>query len=428
MRYNKWQILVSFCCVTMVLSSCVRNMFDQQKYEEIVEDQSPVPDVDKNHDWMLSTSQILMVDVSGLENIKRIRVFSENPAESSSASVVGEAYVSEKSVVSMSITYPDTKEVLYAAAIDGDDYYTVAPFDPSASDVVNFSHPVANKKKMPYIYQSQIYTYLYEEEFPDPGDYDYNDVVLRVSMERSGEREVRINVQLAAVGGVNQMAAAMRLVGYRYDDIESVKTVDDASFDVVGGVELPDQMRTFIKEKDLLLKGLINEAVINLFADAHWATGDNISTDYGIVSRKRYNVSYEKNDTYGRFFPRELTYIVTFKESVDVNYLSQNALDPFVLLDYNGGKWEIHTYNYNSAQVLYPHPEVDSKNLPWVFCIPNGTFNWALHAVPIGYQAKSKRFTYGAYPYLGRSFGEWAADRTKCKDWYLYPDNSQVYK
>ena len=74
MRYSKWQILVSFCCVTLLLSSCVRNMFDQQKYEEIVEDQSPVPDIDSNHDWMLCKSQILMVDISGLEDIERILI------------------------------------------------------------------------------------------------------------------------------------------------------------------------------------------------------------------------------------------------------------------------------------------------------------------------------------------------------------------
>lgn len=425
MRYNKWQILVSLCCVTMVLSSCVRNMFDQQTYEEIVEDQSPVPDVDKNHDWMLSTSQILMVDISGLEDIERIQVFSGNPAESSTALVVGEAYVSEKSVVSMSITYPNTQKLLYAAAIDSEDLYTVVPFDPSASDVVNFSHPVASKKKMPYIFSPQIYTYLYEEEFPDPGDYDYNDVVLRVSMERSAEREVRINVQLAAVGGVKQMAAALRLVGYRFDDIESVKSVDDASFDIVGGVELPDQIRTLIKDKDLLLKGLINDAVINLFGDAHWATGDNINTDYGVVTRKRYNVANESNDTYGRFIPRELTYIVTFKESVDVNYLSQNVLDPFILLEYNGGKWEIHTHNYNSAQVLYPHPELDSKNLPWALCVPNSTFRWPLHAVAIGSRKQGARG--GAYHTFEHSFGEWAEDKDEAKDWYQYPDNDETY-
>lgn len=426
MRYNKWQMLVPFCCLTMLLSSCVRNMFDQQKYEELVEDLSPVPDAAKNHDWMLCEKQILAVDVSDLEDIERIRVFSGNPVESSSALIVGEAYASERSVVSMSITYPNTQDLLYAAAIDFEDNYTVVPFDPKAADVVNFSHPIANKQKMPYIYQPQIYTYLFEEEFPDPGDYDYNDIALRISMERSDEREVRINVQLAAVGGVKQMASAMRLFGYRYDDIESVKTVDNASFDVVRGVELPDQMRTFIKEKDLLLKGLINDAVINLFADGHWATGDNINMDYGLVTRKRYNVSNEKNDTYGKFVPRELTYIVTFKENVDVNYLSQLDLDPFILLDYNGGKWEIHTYNYNSAQVLFPHPDVETKNLPWVLCVPNSTFRWPLHAVAIGTRKQGARG--GAYRTFEHSFGEWAENKDKAKDWYLYPDEDEVYK
>ena len=147
----------------MVLSSCVRNMFDEQRYQEIMDDASTVDNVDENHDWQLSTSKVLMVDVSGLEGVERIQVFSGNPLESSSASIVGEAFVSEKNVVSMAITYPTLEEVLYAAAIDSEDNYTVAPFDPSASDVVNFSHPVANKKKMPYNYMPLSYTYLYEE-------------------------------------------------------------------------------------------------------------------------------------------------------------------------------------------------------------------------------------------------------------------------
>ena len=65
MRYKKWQILVFLCCVTMLFSSCVRNYFDQQKYEEIVQDESPVPNVDSNHDWMMATGKGLVVDLSG---------------------------------------------------------------------------------------------------------------------------------------------------------------------------------------------------------------------------------------------------------------------------------------------------------------------------------------------------------------------------
>lgn len=428
MRYKKWQILVFLCCVTMVLSSCVRNYFDQQTYEDFVEEQSPVTVVDENHDWQLSTTKIVIVDISGLENIERIQVFTDNPAETDWATIVGEGYISGKSVVSMSITYPNLQEVLYAAAIDGEENYTIVPFDPNAYDVVSFSHPVVNKKKMPYKYQPHTYTYLYEEEYPEPGDYDYNDVALRISTKRTGEREVRINVALAAVGGVKQMAAALRLVGYRYDDVESVKTVDDATFNYGADGLIPEQQCSFIRTNDLLLKGLNGEAVLNLFDDAHWATGAVVLTDNAVINRKRYNVSYEKDDTYGTFYPREITYIVNFKEGADVNYLSQSALDPFVMLEYNGGNWELHTHNYNGAQVLWPHPEQDANNLPWVFCIPNGIFYWPLHAIAIGYQYTSKKFTNGAYSNLGHSFGEWAANKTKSTDWYLHPNQYEVYK
>ena len=426
MRYKKWQILVFLCCVIMVLSSCVRNMFDEQRYQEIMDDASTVDKVDENHDWQLSTSKVLMVDVSGLEGVERIQVFSGNPLESSSASIVGEAYVLEKNVVSMAITYPTLEEVLYAAAIDSEDNYTVAPFDPSASDVVNFSHPVANKKKMPYNYMPLSYTYLYEEEYPEAGDYDYNDVALHVSMERSGERKVRINVELAAVGASEQVAFAIRLVGYRFSDIESVTTVDNASFDVVGGVEFPDQMRTvMIDKKDLLLSGLGEEAVLNIFADAHWATGDQLSADYGVMTRKRYNVSRTKDDTFSTFIPREITYVVTIKEGADVNYLSLGQLDAFAIKEYNGANWEIHTPSYNNSQVLFPYPGVTIKTLPWALTVPDGSFHWPLHAVSIGSRHQGARS--GAYHAFDHSFGEWAEDMTKCKDWYLYPDKDEVY-
>ena len=426
MRYNKWQILVFLCCVTIVLSSCVRNMFDQERYQEIVDDQSTVDKVDENHDWQLSTTKTLMVDISGVENIERIQVFSENPAESALASILGEAYVSEKSVVSMSMTYPNMKDLLYAAAIDDEDNYTVVPFDPNASDVVNFSHPVANKEKMPYNYLPLSYTYLYEEEYPEPGDYDYNDVVVHISITRSALRQVRINVELSAVGASKQLAFAIRLVGYKFNDIESVTTVDDASFDVVGGVEFPDQMRTvMIDKKDLLLSGLNEEAVLNIFADAHWATGDKLNADYGVMTRKRYNVSRTKDDTFSTFLPREITYVVTIKEGAEVNYLSLGQLDPFAIEEYNSARWEIHTPSYNNSQVLFPYPGVSIKSLPWALTVPDGSFHWPLHAVSIGSRHKGARS--GAYSTFEHSFGEWAEDKTKCTDWYLYPDKDEVY-
>ena len=113
---------------------------------------------------------------------------------------------------------------------------------------------------------------------------------------------------------------------------------------------------------------------------------------------------------------------------MDISSLTLDGLDPFIIEEYNGNKYEVHTHKYSKAQVLWPNPSSDAHNLPWAFCVPYDKFYWPLHAVAIGFQAKSKRYSYGAYPYLGRSFGEWAADRTKCLDWYLYPDKYEVYK
>ena len=223
MKDSKWYIGVALCSV-MIVSGCVRNQFDQQRYEEIVEDESPTPDVDENHDWMMSTTKTLVVDPSGVENLKLIRIFTENPAEKASAEIVDEAYSSGDSKVVMNISYPIRLEVLYVAAIDNEDYYTIVPFNPNSSGSIDFSNPIVKHQKMPYKYLPQTYVYLYEEEYPQPGDYDFNDVVLRVSMERSDGQEVRFNVQLAAVGGEKQMGAAIRLAGYKYNEVESVKT------------------------------------------------------------------------------------------------------------------------------------------------------------------------------------------------------------
>ena len=427
MKDNKWHIWVVLCCMIMA-SGCVRNQFDQQRYEEIVEEESPTPNVDENHDWMMSTIMTLVVDPSGVDNVNLVRIFTENPAETDFAEVVDEAYSSGDNKIVMNISYPIRLETLYAAAIDSEDYYTIVSFNPNSSSSINFASPIVKHQKMPYHYLYQTYEYLYEEEYPQPGDYDFNDVVLRISMERSSDIQLRFNVQLAAVGGTKQMGAAIRLAGYKYNEIESVKTVDNASFDITGVGELPDMYRTMIQDKSLLQQSMNGEAVLNLFADAHWATGDRIISDNGSITRKRYNVSYEKSDDYGTFYPREITYIVTFKNGVDISSLTLDGLDPFIIEEYNGNKYEVHTHHYAKAQVLYPNPSSDAHNLPWAFCVPYDKFYWPLHAVAIGFQAKSKRYSYGAYPYLGRSFGEWAADRTKCLDWYLYPDKYEVYK
>ena len=425
MKDKRWKIIFALCGMIMVLG-CNPYQFDQQRYEELVKDDSPVPETDSIHNWMMTTTKTFVVDPSGVTDVKQIRIFTDNPAVAESAEIMGEASYSGDSKVVMNISYPIRLETLYAAAIDSEGYYTIASFKPASSSSIDFTNPIVKHEKLSYQNLYQTFTYLFEEEYPVPGDYDYNDVVLRISMELTGKREVRFNVQLAAVGGEKQIAAAIRLAGYKYDEIESVKTLDNASFNIGAAGDLPEQYSS-IRGRDFLLKSMNGEAVLNLFGDAHWATGDKVVGDNGMIVRKRYNVSYETSDEYATFSPREVTYIVTFKDDLGVSSLSMDVLDAFIIEGYNGSYWEVHTHNYAKAQVLYTQSPSDAHNLPWAFCVPYNKFYWPLHKVPMGYQAKSKH-TNGAYPYLGNSFGEWAANHTKCIDWYLYPDKHQVYR
>ena len=117
MKKNKWLIWCPLCWM-LVVTGCVRNQFDLERYEEIVDEMSPVENVDENHNWQLSTTKALMVDINGLEDIERIQILTDNPAVTDLAAIVGEAYVSSKTVFSVSISYPNLQEKLYAAAID----------------------------------------------------------------------------------------------------------------------------------------------------------------------------------------------------------------------------------------------------------------------------------------------------------------------
>ena len=424
MKDKRWKILFALCGMMMVLG-CSPYQFDQERYEELVKDDSPVPETDSNHDWMMTTTKTLVVDPSGVTDVNLIRIFTDNPAVTESAEIVGGAYPSGDSKIVMNISYPIRLETLYAAAIDSEGYYTIASFKPASSSSVDFTNPIVKHEKMSYHYVPQTFAYLFEEEYPKPGDYDYNDIVLRISMELSGKREVRFNVQLAAVGGEKQMGAAIRLVGYKYEEIESVKTVDNASFNIGAAGEIPEMSSSIIKEKDLLLKSMYGEAVLNLFADAHWATGDKVVGDNGMIVRKRYNVSYEKSDEYGTFTPREITYIVTFKDELDVSSLSLDALDTFIIEGYNSNLYEVHMHQYATAEVLYQQSPSDAHNLPWAFCVPYDKFRWPRHGVTIGSRKQGARG--GAYHTFEHSFGEWAEDKDEAKDWYQYPDNDETY-
>lgn len=427
---RKSHLAMFFAILVMIIagSACNKNVYDQEEDQRWRDSISPVDSVDAQHTWILTATKTLMVTTPDTGSIKMVKILTANPREAGDAEVVGEAYASAGKTVTVSVTYSNRLTTLYAAVVDSSDYYTITSFEPNTTSIVNFESPIFIHEKLPYAPQPQIYTYCFEQQYRMNGDFDfdYNDVVLRISQERTGEMEMQYHVQLAAVGETQQMAAAIRLIDFSYDEIESVKTVDSLSFNTTNGKDVPDQILTLSKNKDFFVKGRSNEAVLNLFVDAHWATGDLLEEDFGLMKRKLYNVSKSSDGDYQVMVPRTVTYIVTFKNADKLNMASMDRLDPFMYYGFNGANFEIHLYQYRYNQTLNPYPPSAVKTLPWALCIPSSTFRWPLEGINMGFIMKEGH-TFGAYPNMPHSFGEWSMDHTRATDWYEYPQENQVF-
>ncbi|SEE28923.1 LruC domain-containing protein [Prevotella sp. lc2012] len=418
MKQVTWISLVAFCAMVLTGVSCHRDVFDEERYEELLDSVCPVDSIDKDHSWVLTTAKDLLIMVPEGMNAEKVQILTANPRQSGDAKLVGQVYVTDGEKRMISISYPSTLATLYAALIDQNGKYTLEVFSPDEQGVITFSNPILKGDGISYEPQPQVYTYCFEEEYPKPGDYDYNDVVMRISQERTGKMEMRYHVTLAAVGASKQVGACLRLVDVKYDDIESVSTVNNMSFNVTNGKTISDQMMYVLTDKSLFAKGRHDEAVLNLFVDAHWATGEELDDNFGMMGRKKYNVTKNTGGTAQMMVPREITYVVTFKDEKLLNRLSLDQLDPFIVEEFNGGRWEVHMYEYRNAQVLYPYTGAKIAKLPWAFRIPSGTFRWPLEGVNIGFIINGS-ILFGAYATEGHSFGEWAMDRNRFLDWYL---------
>ena len=92
---------------------------------------------------------------------------------------------------------------------------------------------------------------------------------------------------------------------------------------------------------------------------------------------------------------------------------------------------EVHTYQYRTVQALNEYNYIDVGHLPWALIVPSGSFCHPLEGVNMGFRMKDKTtgasILFGAYDVGGHSFGEWATNRNQAKDWYEYPNESNVF-
>ena len=424
--------------MTGVGTSCSKTAFSEEIYDSLIELKSPVDTVDPNHTWMLTAKMTLNVDVNGGVGAKMFQVLTDDPLASSDVNIIAQMPVEENDQFSMMVSYPQRMTTLYGALVDAEGRYTVTKFKPSSSVSVDFSSPIFKSQTLSDQPSLLYYAYCYEDEMPEPGDYDYNDLVMHLAFERKGEKEMRFHVKVAAVGSNKQLAFLVRLPGLSMDDIDSLYAVDDKSFNVNMHGEQLKQQSSYVENDKLLNKLLVTskngEPIINFFADAHWAIGEVKYNDYGQYDRKQYNVNYGTTSTTAELLPREIVFVMKVKDAQKLNSLTLEDVDPFAMKAYGNVIREIHTFPYRFVDALYENKYVDVKNLPWALIIPSGSFWHPLHGQNIGFRMRNdytqnNEILYGAYRKQGHSFGEWSLNRNQSLDWYLNENatKSQVY-
>lgn len=429
MQYTKKFLMALGLLSSLMLVSCHKNRFDEDVYNKIIEEASPVDSVDAQHTWELTQDYVYVVEADVNVDAKSVLILSDNPLTALSVEVMAESPIEDGGRVTMTATVPTRLSELYAALVDANGLYTVVNF-PVGTSAVNFSNvTTGNKQKTPRASVSQQkLVYCFEEEMPEPGDYDYNDVILRLAREVVDSRHMKIYVELMAVGGEKQLAAGLRLVGYQAEDIDSVTIEGGGSFDLGGSrydVPLEKMASPMFENSSLLQSGRHGEAVLYLFEDAHWAMGEDLDVVNQIFQRKKYNVSKSYSGNFMILPTRTEIYHVYFKAGQDINGFTPAMFDPFVLSPYYGSIWELHCYRDREAQVTREYSLAKSKNLPWALMIPYTSFRYPLEGVNIGFYKNGALF--GAYMNMGKSFGEWAMDRTKCLDWYTSPTFNQIF-
>ena len=409
----------------LLLTSCSRDVFNEDDYNRIINEATPLDSVEANHHWMLTEDLTYVVKADINVGAKYAYILSENPLTALNSEVMAQGVVEDGGQVTLKATVPIRYTELYAALVDANGLYTVVSF-PVTSQVVSFANVISTNKQKSLKAQlaQQKMVFCFEEEMPEPGDFDYNDVVLRISREIVNSRHLKIEVELAAVGASKQLAAGLHLLGYQAEDIDSVTIEGGGSFDLGGYYQDEPLQKTatpLFESSSLLQSGRNGEAFLYLFEDAHWAMGDELDVVNGVFPRKKYNVSKGSN-----ILPtRTEIYHVYLKEGKSFDNFTAGMFDPFILSPYYGALWEIHCYRDREAQIYLHYSLVEIKKLPWAFMIPDASFRYPLEGVNIGFYKNGALF--GAYMTPNHSFGEWAIDHTKCLDWYLYPTFNQIF-
>ena len=419
MKISNW--IPVMACVALGMTSCNKNQFDPQAWNDTVDYQFMIDNVDPYHDWCLTKHSTIFVKTTD-DKIRSVQIVTANPYTTNNAEIVAESMlfgVSEE----VAYTVPALTNELYAVAYDvyGNDLgYIPFEYDAISLDLSlsALAKPGTIKTIIP-----QTYTYLYVSTFPQPTKFfDYNDMVLRISKripDVGNTLVVDLAVKLDACGTQEPYAAAIQLAGIRYDDLEKVEVIGDAM-----DKGFPSEQRTFIENDETLIRGRNGEAVISLFENAHWAFKKEFD-ELGDIPALYYNTNHTAVEEKSAIAtPVVATYRITFKDREKANSLTLDRIDPFLMhRGSNGGTWEVHTYPHKYDGTLWESNAMAyNNNVSWALVVPKRDFRYPIEGMPLSTYNSELDATFGPYD----TFAEWMKNHQVSVDWYLNVTRPQL--
>ena len=401
--------------VLLGLTSCKnKDLFNKEIYDEMVDFKFMVDNMDRSHDWQLIKNSSVIVKAP--DNVSRLQVLTADPYSSPNTEIAVEAgCVDGQATLNYSI--PIIQDMLYLAALASDgSYLGVVSFQYGTQEIDLRGVTLQNSGQLRTI-SPQTFSYLYEANFPEPDDFDYNDLVLRISKHYTSDpTQVLLTVKVDAVGIQKQVAAAIQLAGFTYEDVASVSILEGDIMDK--DYPLP---RRFINSDLQLMRGRSGQAVLVLFEDAHWVMLKEKESD-GSIFRRMLNTSKIETENYSSFAdPVTTTFCLNFKSAELAQKLTFDKMDPFIIEEYNGGLWEIHTYSHKFDEVLkdiyHGQASAYDNHVSWCVTVPKGDFRYPIEGMSLGTYSSETGSVFGPYGYFPR----WMQNHTSNLDWYLNP-------
>ena len=247
-----------------------------------------------------------------------------------------------------------------------------------------------------------VYSYAFEDNYPKAGDYDFNDIVLNVTLPAAGNdvKELKYKIDLRAVGAVKQLGAGLRIRGIDKNNVEEVNFG-------AGAAQRTGSLNSGIFE-NASYETNGNELVIPLFGDAHYI--------YGYTGTQRPmlntgNASTPLTDIY------TLEVNVKLKNAISVPSVTDD-LDFFIAYQGIGQKrTEIHLTHFNSSTANGQLADnevlevIKAVNNTWALCVPD----------KFAYPTETTVIT-NAYS----KFADWAHDQSSTTDWYKTVSSDKV--